>query len=95
MEWGVPFEKLPPIYKNFVSDNLLEIVQHHFLSLAVVGTFARFGQGMNYGLSARNIAVAIAMAGLAWPDLALVYSIVYLWIYTFTKLRGKPFDKRI
>ncbi|TIA94085.1 hypothetical protein E3P81_00445 [Wallemia ichthyophaga] len=96
MNWGVPSEKLPPVYENFLSDTLLDIVRQHFISRTAKVTLARFVQDSSAGISGefvRHITISITMIILSWSDVTMVYGVVRLFVYTFTKLCGQHFDK--
>ncbi|TIB12183.1 hypothetical protein E3P92_02704 [Wallemia ichthyophaga] len=96
MSWGIAHEKLPAVYENFASSLLLDIVKHHVISLSAMAALSRFGQH-NHGktlceLVGCDVAITVAMFGLAWSAITLAYNIYSLCVYTLAKLCDLPFD---
>ncbi|TIB01211.1 hypothetical protein E3P94_01522 [Wallemia ichthyophaga] len=93
MNWGVPSEKLPAVYKHFVTDTLFEMLKHHVMYVTSTAAITRLSQYNPDEVMGRDVAITVAVYALGWSGLNLMYSIVSLCVYTLTKLLGLPFDK--
>lgn len=98
MTWGIPHEKLPEAYENFLKGSLIEIIKQHIISIGAIATLTRFGDH-NHGktlmeLIGCDVAITLATGALGWSCVSLAYHLLALFVYGFNKAFGLQFDNQ-